>query len=56
MTDEVDESVSLQELHLLRAIARVTGRPPRIIEIPPPCFGWNEHDNGRQAGKKGTNG
>lgn len=54
MPDDVDQSISLQEQHLLRAIALVTGRPPRIIEIPPPHYGSDE--DGQPAGEMETNG
>lgn len=42
MTDDADHSARLQERELLRAIAKVTGRPPRVIEIPPPHY---EHED-----------
>lgn len=39
MSDPADDSVSQQERDLAEAVARITGRRPRIIPIPPPHYG-----------------
>ncbi|HSV28626.1 MAG TPA: hypothetical protein VLL76_03680 [Candidatus Omnitrophota bacterium] len=54
MPDDGDLALSLQESELMRAIAMVTGRPPRIIEIPPPRY--EAQDDGRRAEEMGTDG
>lgn len=53
MVDNVDESVSLQERELMRAISRATGRRPRTIEIPPPSYdGQRDGHRAEEEGKK----
>lgn len=39
MSDDLDDVACQQERDLAEAVARITGRRPRLIEIPPPHYG-----------------
>lgn len=51
MADEIDDSVALQDRHIRQSIARITGRRPREIQIPPPRY-QTEDEKGTNNGDR----